>query len=54
MIHIINQDQCIKCGTCLTVCPVKFSAVVKMSGEKPEVPDKLIPVGSWKKSEVKE
>ncbi len=25
--HIINQDICIKCGTCMEVCPQKFSAV---------------------------
>lgn len=26
-VHIINQALCIKCGTCMAVCPPKFSAV---------------------------
>ncbi len=50
MIHVIDQDKCTKCGTCLDVCPSRFGAVVKVSGEQPETPDKPIPVGSWKKS----
>ena len=44
MVHIIDQQKCIKCGTCLDVCPQKFSAVVKVSGEKVEVPEQPIPV----------
>ncbi|GAB4440201.1 MAG: hypothetical protein OHK0040_11700 [bacterium] len=32
-IHIIDQEKCIKCGTCLAVCPPKFSAVKKLVGE---------------------
>jgi len=47
MIHIINQDGCIKCGTCLEVCP--FDSIVKLSGETIEVPTELIPVGSFGK-----
>lgn len=47
MIHIINQDGCIKCGTCQEVCP--FDAVIKLSGETIEVPEELIPVGSFGK-----
>jgi NADH-quinone oxidoreductase subunit F len=50
MIHVIDQDRCTKCGTCLDVCPSRFGAVVKVSVEKPETPDKPIPVGSWKKT----
>ena len=50
MIHVIDQDKCIKCGTCLDVCPSRFSAVVKVSGEQPPTPDKPIPVGSWGKT----
>ncbi|MFC1875269.1 NADH-quinone oxidoreductase subunit NuoF [Chloroflexota bacterium] len=50
MIHVIDQEKCTKCGTCLDVCPSRFSAVVKVSGEQPETPDKPIPVGSWNKS----
>ncbi len=33
-IHIIIQEKCIRCGTCFAVCPSKFSAVKKLSGEK--------------------
>ncbi|MBM3157995.1 MAG: NADH-quinone oxidoreductase subunit NuoF [Chloroflexi bacterium] len=33
MIHVIVQDKCTKCGTCLTVCPARFSAVKVFSGE---------------------
>jgi NADH:ubiquinone oxidoreductase subunit F (NADH-binding) len=50
MIHVVDQEKCTKCGTCLDVCPSRFSAVVKVSGEKPETPDKPIPVDSWNKS----
>jgi NADH-quinone oxidoreductase subunit F len=49
MIHVIDQDKCTKCGTCLDVCPTRFSAVAKVSGEEPETPDKPIPIGEWKK-----
>jgi len=31
-IHVIDQDKCIKCGTCLEVCPARFGAVTKFSG----------------------
>ena len=31
-VHVIEQEKCIKCGTCLEVCPTKFSAVTKISG----------------------
>ena len=44
MVHIIDQDKCIKCGSCLDVCPTRFSAVVQVSGEKVAVPSKPIPV----------
>jgi NADH:ubiquinone oxidoreductase subunit F (NADH-binding)/(2Fe-2S) ferredoxin/NAD-dependent dihydropyrimidine dehydrogenase PreA subunit len=44
LIHIIDHEKCIKCGTCLEVCPKRFSAVVKVSGEKIKVPEKPIPV----------
>jgi NADP-reducing hydrogenase subunit HndC len=33
IIHIIDQAKCTKCGTCFEVCPQRFSAVVKISGE---------------------
>jgi F420-non-reducing hydrogenase iron-sulfur subunit len=32
-IHVIEQDKCIKCGTCLEVCPPRFGAVREISGE---------------------
>ena len=38
MVHVIDQEKCVKCGTCLDVCPARFSAVVKVSGEKVDVP----------------
>jgi len=32
-IHVIDQDKCIKCGTCFEVCPPRFASVKKLSGE---------------------
>ena len=32
-IHVIDQDKCTNCGTCLEVCPPRFAAVKKISGE---------------------
>ena len=51
MIHIIDQNKCIKCGNCLDVCPERFNAVTKVSGETIQVPEELIPVGSWQNTE---
>ena len=31
--HSINQDICIKCGTCIEVCPSKFNAIRKFPDE---------------------
>jgi len=31
-IHVIDQDTCIKCGTCFEACPPRFGAVKKMTG----------------------
>lgn len=41
IVHVIVQGKCIKCGTCLDVCPERFGAVVKISGKKvpPPVPE---------------
>jgi F420-non-reducing hydrogenase iron-sulfur subunit len=40
-IHVIDQDICIKCGTCFEVCPPRFAAVDKISGGPvpPPVPE---------------
>jgi F420-non-reducing hydrogenase iron-sulfur subunit len=32
MVHVIDQEKCIKCGTCLEVCPPRFAAVTKIPG----------------------
>ena len=37
-IHVIDQDRCIKCGTCLTACPSRFGAVTKIEGEQVPAP----------------
>jgi NADH-quinone oxidoreductase subunit F len=50
MVHVIDQSQCISCGACLEVCPPKFSAVVKVSGEEIETPPEPIPVRASKPS----
>jgi NADH-quinone oxidoreductase subunit F len=33
-VHIINQDKCIKCGTCLEMCSGKYNAVEVISEPK--------------------
>lgn len=40
-IHVIDQEQCIRCGTCFDVCPPRFGAVDKISGEPvpPPIPE---------------
>jgi len=38
-IHVIDQDTCIKCGTCLEACPPRFDAVRRISGQP--VPDAI-------------
>jgi NADH-quinone oxidoreductase subunit F len=32
-IHVIDQEKCTNCGTCFDVCPSRFGAVKKISGE---------------------
>ncbi len=32
-IHVIDQPKCTKCGTCFDVCPPRFGAVKRLSGE---------------------
>ena len=41
LIHVIDQEKCIKCGTCFEVCPPKFCAVTKISGAPvpPPIPE---------------
>jgi F420-non-reducing hydrogenase iron-sulfur subunit len=40
-IHVIDQESCIKCGTCFDVCPQRFDAVQKVVGElvPPPIPE---------------
>ena len=37
-IKVIDQDKCVKCGTCLAACPPQYDAIVKLSppGEVPQ------------------
>ncbi len=30
-VKVIDQEKCVKCGTCLTSCPPQYNAVVKLS-----------------------
>ena len=32
-VYVIDQTKCTKCGACFSVCPRKWAAVVKLSGE---------------------
>ncbi len=38
-IKVIDQEKCVKCGTCLAACPPQYNAVVKLSPPS-EVPKK--------------
>ncbi|MHC4663722.1 MAG: NADH-ubiquinone oxidoreductase-F iron-sulfur binding region domain-containing protein [Planctomycetota bacterium] len=40
-IHVIDQEKCTRCGVCFDVCPSKFGAVKKISGEPvpPPIPE---------------
>ena len=38
-IKVIDQEKCVKCGTCVTACPPQYNAIVKLSPPS-EVPDK--------------
>ena len=42
IVHVIDQQKCIKCGICFEVCPDRFNAVVKLSGETPP----QVPIGT--------
>jgi len=53
MIHVINRDKCTNCGVCFEVCPPRFDAVRKISGEPvpPPIPEeeRVLVRGSRKK-----
>jgi NADH:ubiquinone oxidoreductase subunit F (NADH-binding)/(2Fe-2S) ferredoxin/NAD-dependent dihydropyrimidine dehydrogenase PreA subunit len=40
-IHLIDQSKCIKCGSCFDLCPPRFGAVQRISGDKvpPPIPE---------------
>lgn len=40
-IHVVEQEKCTKCGTCFEVCPSRFRAVRRISGEPvpPPIPE---------------
>jgi coenzyme F420-reducing hydrogenase delta subunit/ferredoxin len=40
-IHVIDQELCIRCGTCFDACPDKFDAVCKITGQvvPPPIPE---------------
>jgi len=38
-IHVIDQEKCIKCGTCFAACPPRFGAIKKIISEP--VPDPI-------------
>jgi len=37
-IHVIDQSKCTKCGNCFDVCPTRFGAVTRLSGEPVPTP----------------
>ena len=52
-IHIINQENCHKCGQCLEVCPPKISAIIKVTGSDMEnlvQLSEIISCKEWKKN----
>ncbi len=38
LIHVIDQELCIRCGSCFDACPEKFDAVKIITGEQPVPP----------------
>jgi NADH-quinone oxidoreductase subunit F len=53
-IHIIIQEKCTKCGNCFDLCPSRFGAVKKISGEPVPLPipeEKRIIIRKAKKNE---
>ncbi|MFC1957122.1 NADH-quinone oxidoreductase subunit NuoF [Chloroflexota bacterium] len=49
-VHAIDQAKCEKCSTCIEVCPERFGAVVKISGEEIEPPSQPPPATDSKPS----
>jgi len=43
LVHVIDQARCTRCGTCIEVCPERFGAVVRLSGEEVPAP---VPAGT--------
>ena len=41
LIHVIDQELCIKCGTCYDACPERFDAISILSGQPvpPPIPE---------------
>ncbi len=37
-VHVIEQDKCIRCGSCFEACPPRFNAIVKIPGGEPVPP----------------
>ena len=33
LVHVVDQEKCTKCGTCFDVCPPRFGAVKKITGD---------------------
>lgn len=50
VVHVIDQTKCTKCGTCLDVCPPRFGAVKKLTGEPVPAVERGIRVERKKKS----
>jgi NADP-reducing hydrogenase subunit HndC len=50
IVHVIDQTKCTKCGTCLDVCPDRFHAVKKLSGEPVPVVERGIVIERKKKA----
>jgi len=42
-IKVIDQEKCVKCGTCLAACPPQYNAIVKLSPPS-EVPEQNVKI----------